>query len=439
MTAEETLTSINIFKMDSVFAEVYGEDSATITAQRKRYTRAIEAFSAAFSGPATSTDSSRKALDLSLFSAPGRTEIGGNHTDHQHGRVLAAAVDLDAIGVVARNGENVIHLKSEGYDPVEINLSDLSPKEEEKGTTAALIRGVASGFSEMGAALQGLDIYVTSDVLSGSGLSSSAAFEVLLGTIFDSLFFGGKAGAQKIAKIGQTAENRYFGKACGLMDQMVSAVGGFVKIDFADPDNPNIDTYQCNLEEAGIALIVTDTRGSHASLSGEYTAIPDEMRSVAAYFGKDYLRDVDPEEFYQSLSDLRKADGISDRAILRAAHFFGEDIRAEKEASALERGDLEGFLALVNESGESSATLLQNLYCCETPEEQGIPLALMLSRHVLGKKGACRVHGGGFAGTIQAFVPKEKADEYVRTMEHVFGTGACHILKIRRAGGVQIL
>ena len=279
---------------------------------------------------------------------------------------------------------------------------------------------------------------MTSDVLSGSGLSSSAAFEVLMGTILDTLFNDGKAGAVEIAKFGQKAENVYFGKACGLMDQMVSSVGGFVKIDFSDTEDPKIRKYECDLEKAGLALIVTDTGGSHADLSGEYSAIPQEMKKVAAFFGKEYLREVDEEDFYRSLPELVKAPDISDRAILRSVHFFSDDKRVEEEAEALEEGDIAGFLKFVNASGRSSETLLQNLYCNAVPEEQKIPLALMLSRRVLGKEGACRVHGGGFAGTIQAFVPKSKVAEYKETLEAVFGEEACHILRIRQAGGIRI-
>lgn len=436
MTEKEILMNINEYKMDSVFAKVYGDDPERIVYQRKRYARAVEAFEEAFH---VSGNTDLPARSLSIFSAPGRTEIGGNHTDHQQGRVLAAAVDLDAIAIVAPNGKNRISLVSDGYDPVEVDLSETDPKDSEKGTTASLVRGVAAQFAERGAQLKGLDIYVTSDVLSGSGLSSSAAFEVLIGTILDVLFNEGQAGAQEIAKIGRMAENRYFGKACGLMDQMVSSVGGLLKIDFADPKKPYIDACQYNEKVLDFSLVITDTKGSHADLSDEYSAIPGEMESVAHFFGRKHLRQVRKKDFYRHMDLLCKAGEITDRAILRSAHFFDEDIRVEKEAAAWKAGDMEAFFALVNESGESSAMLLQNLYCTKTPQDQAIPMGLLLSRHVLGKRGACRVHGGGFAGTIQAFVPKDLVEEYIRALESVFGTGACHILKIRACGGMQIL
>ena len=276
-------------------------------------------------------------------------------------------------------------------------------------------------------------------MLSGSGLSSSAAFEVLVGKVIDCLFNGGKAGNEEIAKFGQIAENIYFGKACGLMDQMVSAVGGLVQIDFKYPSSPKIDEHQCDLNKLGFFLVITDTKGSHADLSEEYSAIPKEMRSVARFFGKDNLRDVDEKEFSARISRLKRDPEITDRAILRSAHFFADDARVGKEAEALDKEDIKTFLDLVNESGRSSETLLQNLYSPASPKTQDIPLALLLSRKVLGKEGACRVHGGGFAGTIQAFVPKDKVREYTEALEGAFGKGACHILRIRPKGAVQII
>ena len=292
---------------------------------------------------------------------------------------------------------------------------------------------------QLGEKISGLDIYSVSSVPRGRGLSSSAAFEVLMGTIFDQLFCGGRTGPEEIARIGQYAENVYFDKACGLMDQMVSSVGGFVKIDFLDPQNPSISRYDVNLEDGGLCLIVTDTKGSHAKLSDEYTRIPLEMHCVAEALGHTVLRDVGEEVFYKALPKLREDPSVSDRAILRSAHFFADDKRAEEEAEALSKKDFSRFLELVNESGDSSAVFLQNLFCCDIPEEQGIPLGLLLSRKVLSGKGACRVHGGGFAGTIQAFVPKEKVDEYIGTLEGVFGKGACHLLRIRPEGGIRLL
>ncbi len=432
----ERSTNININEADVVFRQLYGNDPKVIADQKTRYAEAIEEFYRIFPAYKSSTGSENTAI--SIFSAPGRTEICGNHTDHQHGRVLAAAIDLDAVAVVAPNGMQKIRVQSEGYPPIEVDLSDYAPRENETGRTGGLIRGVAARFVARGIDVPGFDAYVTSDVLSGSGLSSSAAFEVLMGTIVDHLANDGKLGPVEIAKFGQIAENQYFGKASGLMDQMVSAVGGLVEIDFADPEKPIIDTHQCDLEAMGFTLIVTDTKGSHSNLSGEYSAIPEEMRSVASFFGKKYLRDVEEEAFYEALPRLRQDPSIGDRAILRSAHFWDDDRRVHQEAEALRSGDLQRFLELVNASGRSSESLLQNLYCTSTPQIQEIPLALMLSRRVLGKEGACRVHGGGFAGTIQAFVPKAKVDEYVKTLEAVYGRGACHILKIRPSGGVKV-
>lgn len=433
MMIEDVMTKIKNGDLRSIFAELYGPEEEVLSYQSDRYLRALSEFSRTFPETASS------GKETFLFSAPGRTEICGNHTDHQHGRVLAAAVDLDAIAVVSGNDTHLIRLQSEGYKEVEVDLSDTSPKEEEKGTTASLIRGVAAQFISRGVDVKGFDAYVTSDVLSGSGLSSSAAFEVLTGNIIDHMSNGGKAGSIEIAKYGQIAENNYFGKASGLMDQMVSSVGGFVGIDFADPRSPKIDTHQCDLNKLDFSLIITDTKGSHADLSGEYSAIPKEMQSVASFFGKEYLREVDEKAFYANLAEMKKTPGISDRAILRSAHFFSDDARVPEEEKALDEGDMRRFLDLVNASGNSSAALLQNLYCAERPADQEIPLALLLSRRVLGDQGACRVHGGGFAGTIQAFVPKAKVKEYIGTLEGVFGNGSCHILRIRPRGGIRVL
>ena len=370
------------------------------------------------------------------FSAPGRTEVSGNHTDHQHGCVLAAAVNLDVIAVVAFHNEGIIRLQSEGYPEDAVDLSHLSMQENEKNSSAALIRGIASRFYEMGVKISGFDAYTTSDVLSGSGLSSSAAFEILIGTIIDSHYNHGKAGAVEIAKIGQYAENAYFGKKSGLMDQMVSSVGGLVSIDFQDTENPTITSFPYDFEASGYCLCVTDTKGSHANLTEDYVAVRSEMESIAAQFGKAFLRDVNENEFYHTIPELRKK--CSDRAVMRAAHFFAENKRAVLEAEALTAGNMDSFLGLVRESGESSANLLQNLYACSQPTQQAMPLGIMMSKKILGESGAVRVHGGGFAGTIQAFVPVEKADAYLQEMNRIFGDGSCYILRIRPMGGVEI-
>ncbi|MGN0621195.1 MAG: galactokinase, partial [Porcipelethomonas sp.] len=411
---------------DKVIKELYGSSEQIISQQKKRYLEAVEKFHEYFP----------EHDEIQIYSAPGRTEIGGNHTDHQHGCVLAAAVNLDIIAVVAFHNEGVIRLKSAGYPQNYVDLSDLYVQKKETGSSSALIRGIASRFHKMGIKISGFDAYTTSDVLSGSGLSSSAAFEVLLGTIIDSHYNQGKAGAVEIAKIGQYAENVYFGKKSGLMDQMVSSVGGLVSIDFHDTENPEIKSFSYNFEKSGYCLCVTDTKGSHANLTDDYVAVRSEMENIAAQFGKSVLRDVDENEFYSSIPQLRKK--CSDRAVMRAAHFFAESKRAVLEANALSEGNMENFLALVRKSGESSATLLQNLYSCSQPTQQEIPLGIMLSQRILGDKSAVRVHGGGFAGTIQAFVPEEKASEYSQEMNRIFGDGSCYILRIRPVGGIEI-
>ena len=426
MTIQEFAGAVSSGKLDSLFQKLYGGSERECMRQRARYLSAAEHFSRLYP----------ESDDIRVFSASGRTEVGGNHTDHQHGCVIAAAVNLDVIALVHFNDEGIIRIKSEGYPPNEIDLSDLSPVEEEKGTSAAIIRGIAAKFAEMGVETGGFEAYATSDVLGGSGLSSSAAFEVLIGTIIDQYYNEGRAGAVEIAKIGQYAENVYFGKASGLMDQMVSSVGGFVAIDFNDPAEPVIEPVSFDFSGAGYSLCITDTKGSHSDLTDDYVAVPAEMKSVASALGKEYLRDVSADEFYKKLPELRKI--CSDRAILRAAHFFDENERAVAEGEALSRGDLEEFFRFVNESGTSSAELLQNLYSAKAPLVQPIPLAIMLSKRILAGNGAVRVHGGGFAGTIQAFVPAYLAETYAAEMDRVFGNGSCHILSIRPVGGTEI-
>ena len=411
---------------DSQLKKLYGD--LDIEIQKNRYKNAVNEFQKQFP--------QHRNAEIAVFSAPGRTEIGGNHTDHQHGCVLAAAVNLDVIAIVAFHTERVIKVKSKCYPMDVISLNDLSVHESEKSTSAALIRGIAAKFAEMGIQISGFDAYTTSDVLSGSGLSSSAAFEVLIGTIIDSHYNAGKAGAVEIAKIGQYAENVYFGKKSGLMDQMASSVGGLVSIDFRDTENPKIKSFSYDFEKAGYCLCVTDTKGSHADLTEEYIAIRSEMESIAAQFGKEFLRDVDDHQFYREIPQLRKK--CSDRAVLRALHFFAENNRAVLEANALLEGNMDSFITLVRESGESSANYLQNFYSCRKPMEQAIPLGVMISRNILGENGAVRVHGGGFAGTIQAFVPTKKVNEYSQEMNRIFGDGSCYILKIRPMGGVEI-
>lgn len=412
---------------DAAFEKLYGAEA--VGAQRERYLKAVGEFKKIY--PNRLDDE-----NVEIFSASGRSEVGGNHTDHQHGCVIAAAVNLDVISVTSFHDDGVIRLKSEGHDANLVELGSLDVKKEEYGTSNAIIRGVAAKFTEMGAKIGGFDAYTTSDVLSGSGLSSSAAFENLIGTIFDIHYNNGAAGAVEIAKIGQFAENVYFGKKSGLMDQMVSSVGGFVFIDFSDTENPVIKKVNCDFEKAGYRLCITDTKGSHADLIDDYSAVPNEMNAVAAHFGKPYLRAVDEAEFIKAIPELRGK--LSDRAVLRAAHFFNDNKNAADEAAALESGDFAKFLEIVKKSGDSSYKLLQNIYSCRKPEEQGLSMGLWASERILNGRGAVRVHGGGFAGTIQAFVPVEFAEEYASEMNRIFGEGSCLALRVRPVGGVVI-
>lgn len=425
MNIRDVLQKIENNAFTKTFQKLYGTSEDVLQHQKQRYLDAVQKF--------TQLYPKRKAIRI--YSAPGRTEIGGNHTDHQHGCVLAAAVNLDAIAVVAFHDEKIIRVRSEGYEPFSVKLDNLAVTSEDVGT-AAIIRGIAAKFNEIGVNIGGFDLYCTSDVLSGSGISSSAAFETLIGTIIDSYYNDSKAGAVEIAKIGQFAENVYFGKKSGLMDQMVSSVGGLVSIDFYDTQNPEIMPFEFDFEARGYCLCITDTKGSHANLTDDYVAIRSEMERIASHFGRPYLRDVSEITFYDAIPKLRET--CSDRAILRAAHFFAENSRAMQEADALKTGNLNEFLRLLNESGDSSAQLLQNLYSISQPTQQEIPLAIMMSKRVLNGTGAVRVHGGGFAGTIQAFVPLELADAYTTEMNRIFGENACQKMRIRPVGGVEI-
>ena len=370
-----------------------------------------------------------------IFSAPGRAELGGNHTDHQHGLVLAAAVTLDTKAAVAENGDGCIRVISEGYAPVTVHIDELSPRPEERNTTAALVRGTAAGFARRGYAVRGFDAYVVSDVLPGSGLSSSAAFEVLIGTVINVLSNCALSPAE-VARIGQYAENEYFGKPSGLMDQTASAVGGIVAIDFADPAAPVITPVEFDFAACGYALCIIDSGAGHAELTAEYAAIPNELKAVCRVFGKEYLRDVDEHEFYVRIAEVRRAAG--DRAVLRAAHVFSENRRCAAETAALSAGDFERFLRLVSESGRSSWMYLQNVVPTGSTAQQELAFALMLCDRLLGGRGAFRVHGGGFAGTVQAFVPTDMLEEFRAGIDAVLGAGSCHVLSIRRAGGCLI-
>lgn len=403
--------------------ELYG---GSVGEKKKRYAELDAFFGKVFPGETPAAH----------FSAPGRTEVGGNHTDHNHGRVLAAAVDLDVIASVRATQDNVIRLESVGHRMDTVDLGVLVPQEEEREHSASLIRGVAARLSELGYCVGGFHAVTTSKVLKGSGLSSSAAFEILVATILSHLYNDGNVDPVTAAQVSQYAENVFFGKPSWLLDQMAASVGGFTAMDFADPAAPKVERIDFDLAKYGYALCVVDTGGSHSDLTGEYAAVPAEMRSVASFFGKDFLRDVDESAFYENIPALRKAAG--DRAVLRAMHFFDDDRTVTKEAEALKSGDFGTFLKLVTASGHSSETHLQNVYAPGNPKEQGIPLALALIAKELNGRGAYRVHGGGFAGTVQAYVPLESLGSFQKRMESVFGIGSCYVLRVRSVGGVQV-
>ena len=381
-------------------------------------------FTAAFGGAPTR-----------YFSAPGRTEIGGNHTDHQRGRVLAAAVNLDTRAAVRPNGSSTVRILSQGYPMSVVDLAQLTPQESEINTTPALIRGVCARFAQLGCRLSGFDAYCESTVLPGSGLSSSAAYEVLIGTIVNHLFFDGKATQPEIAQIGQYAENVFFGKPCGLMDQMASAVGNLVTIDFFDKDHPVIEPVDFDFPSCGHALCIIDSRASHADLTDEYAAVPGEIKAVAKYMGKEVLTQIDEADFYARLPELRKICG--DRAVMRCIHFYQENARVPKQVEALRSEDFDTFLRLTRESGYSSYMYLQNVIPAGYTDHQDVAVSLALCDHFLQGRGAYRVHGGGFAGTVQAFVPFDLLDSFRSGIDAALGEGACHVLSIRPQGGVE--
>ena len=375
--------------------------------------------------------------DTYLFSTPGRTELGGNHTDHPHGRCLAASVDLDTIACVVPNGSSAVRIKSRHHRMAQVDLTDLSVHPEEAGSSVSLVRGIAAKLREMGYTVGGFDAYTTTRVLRGSGLSSSAAFEVLVGTIMNHLFCGGELTSTQIAQVGQYAENVYFGKPCGLMDQLSCATGGVIAIDFADPAAPTVQQVQVDLDQYGYALCIIDSRASHADLTADYAAIPREMKQVAACFGKEVLREVGPDEFIEALPRVRAACG--DRAALRARHFFDDNHRVVLQHTALEQGDFDRFLALVTQSGRSSWMYLQNISTYRSSSDQPIALILALAEQLLRGRGACRVHGGGFAGTVQAYVPLDLLDQFAAGMEALTGEGSCHVLAFRSVGSALLI
>lgn len=371
-----------------------------------------------------------------IYSAPGRAEIGGNHTDHQHGRVLAGSVNMDMLAAAAVNGSGLVNVKSEGYDLFHIDLDCLEPVAGEQGTSAALVRGVCSEIARRGYPIRGFDAFVTSQVMQGSGLSSSAAFEILMGAVVNGLFCGEALNATDLAIIGQKAENRFFGKPCGLMDQMASAWGGIIAIDFRDPAAPVVKPVDFDFAAVSHSLCMIDTGAGHASLTHEYAAIPGELAKVSAFFGKTVLREVPEEDFFADIAKLRTA--VGDRALLRAIHIYQENRRVEHLCAALEQGDFPGFLRVIRESGRSSWMYLQNVVATGSTSEQSAALALALCDSVLGDRGAFRIHGGGFGGTVQAFVPDELLAEFQARMEAVFGAGRCHVMKIRSRGFMKV-
>ena len=409
-------------ELNSVFSNLYGSSEQKINSQIKRYCGLIDQFKVLFSGN----------NDIYLFSTPGRTEVGGNHTDHNAGRVLAAAVDLDTIAVVSRNNEEKINIKSEGYDLDSIELSDLKFREEEKFSSAALIRGVCFKLKSMGYKIGGFNAATTSNVPGGSGLSSSAAFEVLIVTILNHLFNDAVINDIENAQIAQYSENNYFCKPCGLMDQTTCAVGGFVSIDFKDFDNPIVKKIDFNFEKSGYSMAIIDTGGNHADLTEDYILLENEMKAVAKAFGGKVLREFTLGKVFSEISFLRKH--VNDRAILRAVHFFNDDRRVVEQVNCLENDNFNDFLDLIIESGESSWMLCQNCYSNKDIRFQGIPVALTICENILKGKGAWRVHGGGFQGTIQAFVPQMQKDEFKKAICDVFGDSSYKDVLIRPAG-----
>ncbi len=371
-----------------------------------------------------------------VWSAPGRTEIGGNHTDHQHGKVVAASVDMDMLAAAAANGENTVRVKSDGYDMITLTLDTLTPVAGEEGTTRALIRGVCAEAAARGYVVGGFDACVTSNVLQGSGLSSSAAFEILIGAVVNGLFCDSRLTATELAIMGQAAENKFFGKPCGLMDQMASAWGGAIAIDFADPAAPVVTPVDYDFSASGHSLCMINLHSDHADLTAEYAAIPAELGAVSAHFGKKYLREVDENEFYAAIPELRREAG--DRAVLRAMHIYSDNRRVEQIVEALGANDFDRFLALVRESGRSSWVYLQNVTVRGSSREQAAAVALALCEKVLGSRGAFRIHGGGFGGTVQAFVPDDMLETFRAQIEQVFGPGSCHVMHIRPVGFTEI-
>lgn len=412
--------------LDQRIKEIY-VDEQRVPYNRERYIRAIDRFTELFPSE----------KEIEIYSAPGRSEVCGNHTDHQNGMVLATSINLDAIAIVAKAEEPVIRLVSGDFPMEEVDVADLSMKEEEQSTTTALIRGVAAGMKERGHQVGGFTAYITSDVLMGAGMSSSAAFESLIGTILSGLYNDMQVSSIEIAQIGQYAENIYFGKPCGLMDQMACSVGGMIFIDFKEKEHPEVRQVHTDFEKAGLSLCIVDTKGSHADLTPDYAAVPAEMNQVAQALGREHLREVPRETFFKELPKLWKE--TSGRAVLRAIHFYEEEERVLRGVKSLEESDYPGFLSVIKASGDSSAKYLQNIYSPKDVDSQNVTVALAVSESILGENGVCRVHGGGFAGTIQAFVKNEAVAAYKEQIEAIYGDDSCHVLKVRLQGGIRVL
>ncbi len=413
---------------NQIFHQIYGKDSTILKEQAKRYAETMQSFESTF-----------KNDDVDLFSSPGRTEIGGNHTDHQWGRVLAGAVNLDNIAVAAKNNTNIIRIKSAGYPEFQVDLSDLTIDKAQFYTSGSIVKGINARLKELGYKIGGFDCCIDGRVPAGSGLSSSASFEVLIGAIISNLFNDGKLGAVENAIVGQWAENNFFGKPCGLMDQTACSVGGLITIDFEDPSKPIVKALDFDFVSTGFALVITDVGGGHDDPASqqEYASLPSEMSSVAKVLGHNVLRKVTMEQIVEKMPEIRKKTG--DRAVLRAYHFQGDNQRVVDQVAALEKNDFQSFLKMVVESGYSSYMYNQNIFDVIHKDEQVVSIGLALSEMILKGKGAWRVHGGGFGGTIQAFVPKDLLDKYVETLEHVYGKGKCHKLFIRAMGSEKLV
>lgn len=422
--ATELINDLKNNKYDELLNDLYVDESL-LEYQRNRYVAAVEKYISLYGDN-----------EVEIYSAPGRSEVGGNHTDHQHGCVLAAAINLDAIAVVGKT-EREIKILSDDFDIKAIDVNDLAVKQEEAGTSEALVRGVLAKLKELNYQIGGFNAFITSDVIMGAGLSSSAAFETIIGTILSGLYNDMTVDPVLIAQIGQYAENVYFGKPCGLMDQCASSVGSLINIDFKDIDKPVVRKVDVDFSKFEHSLCIVDTKGSHADLTDEYAAIPAEMKKIANYFNKEFLREVDEQEFFDNIAKVREIG--NDRAVLRAIHLFTENKRVDLQVAALNAGDFDEFKRLIKVSGDSSYKFLQNVYANSDVFNQSVSIGLAMSEKILGDNGVCRVHGGGFAGTIQAFVKDSYVDTYKTEIEKVFGKDSCHILKVRKYGGKKVV